>query len=258
MSASDLNMLVGTTSTRGCKGPDDLVRSALLEFVDDPVVHGDLLLGDLGDFFCKCGVVAQVDVVQDLNAIGIAPQFIPDAVGLQEVIGDAGSGLHEVDQQQSNDDRCHGGEQVGHHGFDAEPAQLGRVTEAGHARHDAEQHQGNSNELEDIDENVTKGLDVVYGKVVPSEGDGHPGVEDTDGEADEDLPVQGEAHAFQGLVLRSVRGRNLMFRGGRSVDAKRDRPVPAKPWLRPWGQHGARRRDRAVRGHSERHPRRLG
>ena len=30
MSASDLNMFVGTTSTSGCKGPEDLVRSALL------------------------------------------------------------------------------------------------------------------------------------------------------------------------------------------------------------------------------------
>ena len=82
------------------------------------------------DFLGQCRVVAQIDVVQDLNAIGIAPELIADAVGFQQVFRHLGARFKEVDQDQSNDHRGHGGEQVGDDRFDAEAPELGGVAQA--------------------------------------------------------------------------------------------------------------------------------
>ncbi len=130
MSASDLKYVRWYHVDQWLQGARRLGALGLVELVGDPIVHGDLLLRDLFNLACKCRVVAQVDVVKYLNAVRIAPQLIPYAVGFKQVIRDTRSRLQEVDQHQTNNHRRHGREEIGHDRLDAKPAQFGGVTQA--------------------------------------------------------------------------------------------------------------------------------
>ena len=127
-----------------------------------------------------------------MDSVGVAPEFIADAVGFEQVVVGPRSGLEHVDQGQADDHRRHGRGHVGEQGLDAHAAQFLDVAQTGHAADDAEQHQGHSDELEQVDENVTERLDVGQGEVVPTHGYTQPCVHDTEQQTNDDLPVEGQ------------------------------------------------------------------
>ena len=102
----------------------------LVELVHHPIVHGHLFLCDGLNLGGQCRIRAQADVVEHLDAVGVPPQLIADAVGLEQVVRYPGAGLEEIDEHETDNHRGHGGEEVGDDGFDPEPAEFGRVAEA--------------------------------------------------------------------------------------------------------------------------------
>ena len=97
------------------------------------------------------------DGVHEVGALGLVGRAL-----LQFKHGEAA--LEEIGHDQAEhagDRRCH--QEVGHR-LPADLADLLDVVHGNHAVHDAQQHQRNDNELQQVDEDVAKGLDVLRGE----------------------------------------------------------------------------------------------
>ena len=139
--------------------------------------------------------LGDVEVVEDVDAVGVPPKFVTDSVARLEVFTCAGAGLKDVHEDQAEGDREEGGEEVEAQGFGPQTAQLLDVAQRSHPANDAEQHQRNGNQLEDVDEDVAQRLDVIQREAVPPKLDACPCVPHAKGQADEDLPMQGQARS---------------------------------------------------------------
>ena len=140
--------------------------------------------------------LGDVEVVEDLDAVGVSPKFVTDSVAGLEVFTGARAGLKDVDQDEAEGDGEEGGEEVEAEGFGPQTAQLFDIAQRRHPTDDAEQHQRHRNQLEDVDEDVAQRLDVVQREAVPPKLDARPRVPHAQGEANEHLPVQGETRGI--------------------------------------------------------------
>ena len=109
----------------------------------------------------------------------------------------------EAALEEARDDQAdHAGDRGGHEevgdGLPADLADLLDVAHLDHAVHDAQQHQRNDNELQQVDENITERLDVLCGKRAGrfrAHGRPENGADDDTGhQADQDLHAK--IHAF--------------------------------------------------------------
>ena len=164
----------------------------LVELVGDPRVHAFLLGLDLKNEVRVFWGLGDVEVVEDLDAVGVSPKFVTDSVAGLEVFTGARAGLKDVDQHQAEGDGEERGEEVEAECFGPQATQLLDVAQRRHPADDAEEHQRHRNQLEDVDEDVAQRLDVIQREAVPPKPNARPRVPHTQGEADEDLPVQCE------------------------------------------------------------------
>ena len=74
------------------------------------------------------------------------------------------------------------------------------------AADNTKQHQGHSNELQEVDEDVSKGCDVVQCELVPSESDAHPSVHHSHDQSNDYLPVQCESLHVRKLIRGGATG----------------------------------------------------
>ena len=142
--------------------------------------------------------LGDVEVVEDLDAVGVSPKFVTDSVAGLEVFTGARAGLKDVDQHEAKGDGEEGGEEVEAEGFGPQATQLLDIAERRHPADDAEEHQWHRNQLEDVDEDVAQRLDVVQREAVPPKLNARPRVPHAQGEANQDLPVQCETRGFGG------------------------------------------------------------
>ena len=109
----------------------------------------------------------------------------------------------EAALEDARDDKAdHAGDRGGHQevgdSLPADLADLLDIAHLDHAVHNAQKHQGDDNELQEVDEDVAEGLDVLCGKGAGrfrAHGRPENGADDDTGhQADQDL--QAEVHAF--------------------------------------------------------------
>ena len=97
-------------------------------------------------------------------------QCIHKGCCLGSLIGQIGCGNHreqaleQVTADQTNGNGKGGGTQVINDSFQADGTHLADILHGNDTAHDGEQHDGNDNEFEKIEENGAKGLDVAFSK----------------------------------------------------------------------------------------------
>ena len=108
----------------------------------------------------RCQEVGGEDVNQNVHEGSGFLGFIGQITG-----GQCGeSALHKLTQDQTDDDGHSGGQQVVNDGLDADGAHLTDVLHGDHAAQDGEQDDGADDELQQVQEDGTEGLDVGVGK----------------------------------------------------------------------------------------------
>ena len=164
----------------------------LVELVGDPRIHAFLLRLNVTHKGGIARVLGEVEVVEDLNAVGVSPKFVTDSVAGFEVFTRARAGFKDVDEDQAEGHREKGGEEVEAEGFGPQASQLFDVAQRSHPADDAEQHQRNGDQFEDVDEDVPKRLDVVERELVPPKPNACPCIPHAKRKADQHLPVKGK------------------------------------------------------------------